>query len=359
MIIDAHMHIFPRFGTTAESPAIPTHPMFEQNKVRRFWGRMKTSTFDEAFIPEPGEDVNFRFGKYGRWLWTKHGEACWLQRFPTIMHEMEWTPEQTITFMDEVGVEKGVLQAGYMETAYCRDYFAASMKQYPGRFIGTITMDYDIEKSAEHRAGELDILKNAVNELGMRGVFQAYPKEKPADHNKLEPLWEEISKLKVPHIFLVGFQPKADYLDSLERIERVLKNFPGLNAVIGHLGGNIRSPEDPNFTDTPKELMNILKLPNAYFEVGYVLAYENRNIWKRDYEYPYPLHTRLIRKIYDEVGADRLLWGSDMPNIYRTCTYRQCMDLVRLHFDFLTQAEKDLVLGGNAGRIFNVDKETG
>jgi predicted TIM-barrel fold metal-dependent hydrolase len=133
-----------------------------------------------------------------------------------------------------------------------------------------------------------------------------------------------------------------------------LKKFPDLSAIIGHLGGNIRPPSDPNYTDTPKELLKILKLPNAYFEVGYVLAYENYDIWKENSVYPYPLHTKVIKTIYEEVGAERLLWGSDMPNIYRTCTYQQCLDLVRLHFDFLREEEKSLLLGGNAARLFGV-----
>jgi len=85
-----------------------------------------------------------------------------------------------------------------------------------------------------------------------------------------------------------------------------------------------------------------------------VLAYENWAVWKQNYEYPYPLHTKLIKRIYDEVGAERLLLGSDMPFTYRTCTYKQCLDLVRLHFDFLNEEEKSLVLGGNAAKLFRV-----
>jgi len=46
------------------------------------------------------------------------------------------------------------------------------------------------------------------------------------------------------------------------------------------------------------------------------------------------------------------LWGSDMPFGSFWCTYKQALDHINLHFDFLTQKEKDLILGGNAERIF-------
>jgi len=356
MIIDVHAHVFPHHGTAAGYENVETHLMMQQSLIEKLWGRMVSNTLDENYMPLPGEDVNFRVGKYGRYYWTKHGKECWFQRYPVIMAEMEWPPEHTIACMDATGVDKVVLQSGYMEINYCREYFADCVKKWPDRFIGTVTIDYDIEKSDEYRKGELEKLRHAVHNLGIRGVFQGYNREQKADDGGFDPFWAEMSNLKIPHFFWTGFMPKKGYLDSLERIEKVLKKFPDLIGIIGHLGGNIRHPANPNYTDVPSELFNLLKLPNFYFEVGYVLAYENWELWKENYEYPYPLHTKVIKRVYEEVGAEKLLWGSDIPNIYRTCTYQQCLDLVRLHFDFLTQEEKSLVLGGNAAKLFRVSE---
>lgn len=355
MIIDVHAHVFPHHGSAAGYKDIVTHLMIQQDFIEKIWGRLVSNPADEKYKPNPGEDVNFRVGKYGRYYWNKHGKECWIQRFPTIMGEMEWPPEQMIAFMDSVGVKKAVLQSGsYMEINYNREYFAEIVKKWPDRFIGTVTIDYDIEKSEEYRQKELEKLRDSVLRDGMRGVFQGYPREQKADDERFWPYWEKISKLGVPHFFWTGFMPKDKYLDSLERIVRVLRKFPDLIGIIGHLGGNIRHHSNTNFTDTPSELLDFLRLPNAYFEVGYVLAYENWEIWKENFEYPYPLHTEVVRRVYEEVGAERLLFGSDMPNTYRTCTYQQSLDLVRLHFDFLSEEEKNLVLGGNAAKIFRV-----
>ena len=352
MIIDVHAHVFPHQGGAAGYKDAETHLMMQQDLVHRFWRRMVTSTLDEKYIPYPGEDVNFRVGRYGRYYWTKHGKECWMQRFPLIMVEAEWPPEQMIAFMDATGVDKAVLQAGYMENNYCIEYFTDCMKRFPGRFIGIVATDYDIGKSVEHREAELKKLRDSVQKAGMKGIFQGYPREQNIEDDKFEPFWDEISRLKIVHFFWTGFQPKEEYLQSLDRIERVLKRFPDVNAVIGHLGGNVRATNDPNYTDTPKELLSLVRLPNMYFEVGYVLAFENWDVWKENYEYPYPLHNKIIKRIYDEVGAEKLLWGSDMPFTYRTCTYQQCQDLVRLHFDFMSEEERNLVLGGNAAKLF-------
>jgi hypothetical protein len=352
MIIDAHAHAFPHHGGASGYKDVQSHLKAQQGTMTHFWGRMLTNTLDPQYIPGPEEDVNFRVGRYGRYLWTKNGKEVWLQRFPPMMAEAEWPPEQMLAFMDFAGVDKAVLQAGYMEMNYCREYFASCMKRFPGRFIGTVTTDYSLTQGEKYRETELDKIREAVRQQGMRGVFQGFPREQPCDDPGFDPYWKTIAGLKIPHFFWTGFQPKKDYLDFIARIEKVMKKFPELIVVIGHLGGNVRPPGDANFTDTPDELMPLLRLPNFYFEVGYVLAYENREFWKENYEYPYPLHTRLIKRIYEKVGADRLIWGSDMPFLYRTCTYLQGLDLVRVHLSFLSEEEKNNVLGRTAQKLF-------
>jgi predicted TIM-barrel fold metal-dependent hydrolase len=56
----------------------------------------------------------------------------------------------------------------------------------------------------------------------------------------------------------------------------------------------------------------------------------------------------------DLFGAGKLVWGSDMPNVERFCTYKQCVDYVRRHCAFLSAAEKDRILGGNAAELMHL-----
>ncbi len=43
-----------------------------------------------------------------------------------------------------------------------------------------------------------------------------------------------------------------------------------------------------------------------------------------------------------------------MPWAQRTCTYRQNLDLVRLHTDFMTEDDRKLVMGDNLARLFKI-----
>ena len=57
----------------------------------------------------------------------------------------------------------------------------------------------------------------------------------------------------------------------------------------------------------------------------------------------------------DVFGATKLVWGSDMPNVERFCTYRQCVDYVRRHCTFLSASEKDAILGVNIARLMGIE----
>ena len=63
---------------------------------------------------------------------------------------------------------------------------------------------------------------------------------------------------------------------------------------------------------------------------------------------------KLIKQQYEELGAHKLCWGSDMPNVERNCTYRQCLTHLTKHCDFIKQADMELILGGNIARIMKI-----
>ncbi len=358
MNIDNHVHLFPDQAGPAGYPDVESHNQSLMRLAGPLWRwRMNTSHTDPKYIPEPGEDVGFHVGKYGKWQWRKHGEDCWMQRGPVMLEVLENGPEQMLAQMDLVGVDMGVLEGGYMEPNFEREVFVPPIiKKWPDRFIGTVSIRYDLNQSDEYLQGEIRKLTEAVEEKGFKGLFSSVLKGQPVDHEKCDPLWKEAIRLGIPVCIDTGLNPRDEYLEEIRRIENVCRKFPELNVIDGHVGGNLRPPRDPNHVDNPREFFNLLKLGNFYLEFGCVLIYERWNIWGRDYEYPYNRHQQIVKTVYENFGPKNMIWGADMPWCQRVCTYRQNWDLVRLHTDFMTDEDRALIMGDNLARVYNVSE---
>ena len=99
----------------------------------------------------------------------------------------------------------------------------------------------------------------------------------------------------------------------------------------------------------PAEVVDLLKRPNIHAEILTPAKWP---------DYPYPEGQQQLRDLYNQVGAAKLLWGSDSPfGMSAWCTYRQAIDFIRRHCDFLSNEEKDLILGGNAARLFGIEAQ--
>ena len=67
--------------------------------------------------------------------------------------------------------------------------------------------------------------------------------------------------------------------------------------------------------------------------------------------YPHPVYRAgldFFKIVCEEVGTDKILWGSDYPTILRDYTYRQVIDSVRRDSSFLSERERTDILGDNA-----------
>ena len=72
-------------------------------------------------------------------------------------------------------------------------------------------------------------------------------------------------------------------------------------------------------------------------------------------DYPYREDQRMLKRLRDQVGADKLMWGSDSPvSLTMWCTCIQSIDFIRVHCDYLTVGEKREMLGVNAARLFGI-----
>ena len=76
-------------------------------------------------------------------------------------------------------------------------------------------------------------------------------------------------------------------------------------------------------------------------------------IWDDGTEYPFPNYLSRLKRLKSELGAERLLWGTDWPHFSHFMLYPQAVDSIRKHADFFTDEEKLLFLGGNVERFLD------
>jgi predicted TIM-barrel fold metal-dependent hydrolase len=360
MIIDSHAHIFQHWAGPCGHPSREVHWRYIQKNVTRPSAgvrRMRDRTpADAGGLYDKGdptwaglrEDVAFRVGTYGRLEYTVDGEDHCVQYMPVGMAQLECPPELMVAQMDYAGVDHAVLQAG-MSYGRMNDYNALAQRQYPDRFTGLAHVDEPLADTPAERAE----LRRAVGGLGLRGLY--YNIESFARHGfrwafddrRFDGFWEEVAGLDVPIFFEPSAAPgydEASYVATLARLDGLLTRFPRTRwlLVMGPPAGLFAAR---GAWQLPEPVARTLGRPNLRLEVCFPI------VWGGRWDYPYPEAQVLIRGLRDRFGAEKLVWGSDMPNVERFCTYRQCRDYVLRHCDFLTAREVDLVMGGNVADL--------
>ena len=72
------------------------------------------------------------------------------------------------------------------------------------------------------------------------------------------------------------------------------------------------------------------------------------------FDFPYREVWLTLEEMVQHVGADHLLWGTDMPFQNRFCTYRQSRDWIEKYCTFLSSEELAMIMGGSAANILGL-----
>jgi predicted TIM-barrel fold metal-dependent hydrolase len=285
-------------------------------------------------------------------VFTVEGDDYAVQYFPVGMQHIEAPPELMLAQMAYVGVDHAILQAGGSYGA-TNDYNAFAQNQYPRQFSGLIHIDEGIATSD----GVIAELTRAAD-LGLRGLYYSVDGlarygASGFDIDASLPFWTRVAELDLPVFIEVNSLPTRDargYVANLRQLDRLLTRFTGTRwlLVMGPPAGYFS--RDGHW-DFPDPVDTVLRRENLSVEILFPIS--AGHIW----EYPYHEAQELIHEFRDTYGAEKMIWGSDMPNVERFCTYTQSLDYIRYHCDFLTSTEKELILGGNAARFLGLTSD--
>jgi predicted TIM-barrel fold metal-dependent hydrolase len=140
----------------------------------------------------------------------------------------------------------------------------------------------------------------------------------------------------------------------------VAERHPNLTLIVDHIGvaqHPVSPPETMSWAPF-EDLLELAKHPNIYVKLcgAPLLSQEN---------YPYEDVWPNLNRLFAAFGYDRIMWGSDYTRLRsadlpkgdrprrRGITYGENLNYL-LHSDHLTHEQKQLVLGGNARRLFNL-----
>ena len=129
----------------------------------------------------------------------------------------------------------------------------------------------------------------------------------------------------------------SDDSSQISQMREVIQECPSLKVAIGHFG-----------MVTGKHWMEQVRLasaPEVSIEAGGITWLYNSEF------YPYPSAIRSIREAADQVGWEKLMWGSDYPRTICAITYKMSYDFV-VKSNGLTAEQKAAFLGGNAEKFY-------
>jgi L-fuconolactonase len=174
---------------------------------------------------------------------------------------------------------------------------------------------------------------------GVRHVLQ----DEPDDRFMLsEPFLKGISRLgKYNLVYEILILPKH-----LPYAEELVRRFPEQQFVLDH----IAKPFIKKGTITPwkDDIHKLAKHPNVSCKISGMVTEANWLSWKKEDFLPY------LDVVMDAFGPSRLMIGSDWPVCTVSSSYKVTMKLVIDYLLSLNQANRDLILGLNAVRIYKL-----
>jgi len=256
------------------------------------------------------------------------------QMVPPFIVDGRNTAEIFLSNMDYAQVTAAVVVQEFIDGLQ-NDYLFQVQKRYPDRFIVCGMADY-------RQPGWLDQAKDLIG-LGFRGIaIPGHRLQTPAGRISLTcpDMMEMFRTMQDKGVFLSI--TLEDGAAQVPEMEEVIQECPNLKIAVGHFG----MVTVPGWLDQ----IRLARHPNVMIESGGITWLFN------DEFYPFKGAVRAIRQAADEVGMDKLMWGSDYPRTITAITYRMSYDFI-LKSEELSKHDKELFLGLNAVKFYDIKTE--
>ena len=269
------------------------------------------------------------------------------------------TARALISLMDEHHVPTAcVVQRGHLY-GYDNSYIIDSAAKFPGRLLPVVILDTQDPQTPERYV-------EMVRHQGVRGLRMANTRPSHLDTAWMSSpaamqVWKTCADLNSP-VALIFFLNQLSY--TLPLLHIIAKMYPTLPILIDHLGtpygatlvelawareagiAEAALPPPPDFGIN--ETIRIFEdTPNVCFKLTEVNMERLGGVGIEP--------ARLVRRMADSFGAERLVWGSDIGQSLRW-TYAEKISMAHDAAGFLSASERAAFLHDNGTRLYRTSE---
>ena len=246
------------------------------------------------------------------------------QMLPPYMTDGQNTAERFLSNMDYAQVSAAVITQEFIDGVQ-NAYLLQVQQRYPTRF-------FCFGMPELRKKGFCEEAKSLIDK-GFRGI--KVPAARLPQQFLSDEMLQMLRMMEQKGVIL-GIELQ-DGDAQVAQMETLIQECPRLKIAIGHFGMVTR----PNWMSQ----IRLARHENVYIESGGITWLFN------DEFYPFPSAIRAIREAADEVGWQKLMWGSDYPRTITAITYKMSYDFVTKSQE-LTDEQKRLFLSDNAKQFF-------
>lgn len=195
------------------------------------------------------------------------------------------------------------------------DQMIQAIREFPGRLLGYCSVN------PNYPAKDMEAELQRCLDAGMVGIkFHPSMHHQKADSEGYRPAWEFAQK---HGLCVLAHSGATDAYCGISVFEGPARDYPRAKILLGHAGFG--------YDGARRSCDLAAKYPNVFLDITISIAYRG-----------------LIERMINGAGADRVLYGTDLP-------FMDSRPMIgRLAFSDLDDKQLELVLGGNAKRLFGI-----
>ena len=232
------------------------------------------------------------------------------------------TADEYVAVLDRVGINTVAISSFSNGIPFGNDIVAQAVTAYPERFIGYARVNANYSNDIEKE------LTRCFDRFGFRGIkIHPYLDQVSIDDPRYKPVWEFAAERKAPILIHTWNSLRSD--DPLihfcipSKIEKIACDYPDAKIILGHSGGE--------YDGILEAIKTAKDLANVYFDTASSRLYPG-----------------VIEMMVNEVGPDKVLYGSDVPLL------SPGPQIGKIVYADIEESDKRKILGHNAAKLFGI-----